>query len=112
MDMATKYKVTEVLFTTKHGEIKVENAKDMIRVVTLRWLSVEPKPKVIVPDNARSLTAVEFNDYMHDLGIMVSFPPAHESWAHGVVERGIQVVKDTATAIHKSICLIKTLKSA
>lgn len=103
MDMATRYKVTEVLFETKHGEIKVENADDMVKVVTLRWLLDKPRPKWVIPDNAKSLTAKRFEEYMGDLGIAVGFPPAHESWAHGLVERGIQQVKETANAIHISM---------
>ena len=103
MDMATRYKVTEVLFETKHGEIKVESANDMVRVVTLRWLADKPRPKWIIPDNAKSLTAKRFEEFMGDLGIAVGFPPAHESWAHGLVERGIQQVKETANAIHISM---------
>ena len=103
MDMATRYKVTEVLFETKHGEIKVETGEDMVRVVTLRWLSDKPRPKLIVPDNAKSLTSMKFVEHMGDLGISVFFPPAYESWAHGMIERGIQIIKETATIIHKSM---------
>ena len=39
---------------------------------------------------------------MSDLGIEVIFPPDHESWAHGLVERGHQLVKETASRIHAS----------
>ena len=73
MDMATRYKVTEVLFETKHGEIKVKSANDMVRVVTLRWLADKPRPKWIIPDNAKSLTAKRFEEFMGDLGIAVGW---------------------------------------
>ena len=103
MDLSTKYKVTETLFQCPHCQVRVEKAEDMIRTVALRWLSDKPRPKVIIPDNAKSLTSAKFCDYMGDLGIIVSFPPDHESWAHGLVERGIQVVKETASRIHLSM---------
>ena len=56
----------------------------------------------MVLDNAKSLTAKKFVDYMSDLGIEVIYPPDHESWAHGLVERGHQLVKETASRIHAS----------
>ena len=102
MDLCTKYKVTDVLFKNKHGTIKNESAEEMIRSVSLRWLSDKPRPRILVPDNAKSLTAKKFVDYMSDLGIEVIYPPDHESWAHGLVERGHQLVKETASRIHAS----------
>eukprot|EP00434_Breviolum_minutum_P013481 symbB.v1.2.011883.t2/scaffold806.1/size231046/10 len=50
MDMATKYKVTETMFTGPHGKIMVESADDLIRVFTLRWLMNLPRPHTIIPD--------------------------------------------------------------
>ncbi|CAL1161233.1 unnamed protein product [Cladocopium goreaui] len=102
MDLCTKYKVTDVLFKNKHGTIKNESAEEMIRSVSLRWLSDKPRPRILVPDNAKSLTAKKFVDYMSDLCIEVIYPPDHESWAHGLVERGHQLVKETASRIHAS----------
>ncbi|CAL1142414.1 unnamed protein product, partial [Cladocopium goreaui] len=102
MDLCTKYKVTDVLFKNKHGTIKNESAEEMIRSVSLRWLSDKPRPRILVPDNAKSLTAKKFVDYMSDLGTEVIYPPDHESWAHGLVERGHQLVKETASRIHAS----------
>ncbi len=102
MDMATKYKVTETMFTCSHGQIKVESADDLIRVFTLRWLMHLPRPHTIIPDNAKSFTAKKFVEAMSDLSISVCFPPDKESWAHGRVERGIQVVKETANRIQLS----------
>ena len=102
MDMATKYKVTETMFTGPHGKIMVESADDLIRVFTLRWLMNLPRPHTIIPDNAKSFTSEKFVDAMSDLSISVCFPPDKESWAHGRVERGIQVVKETANRIRLS----------
>ena len=103
IDIATKYRVVEPLFRAEHGTIKVETAEDMIRTFTTRWLVDKPKPLVVIPDNAKSLTAKKFCDFMADLQIEVNFPPDHESWAHGIVERAIQQVKETASLIAQSL---------
>lgn len=103
IDIATKYRVVEPLFRAEHGTIKVENADDMIRTFTTRWLVDKPKPLVVIPDNAKSLTAQKFCDFLADLQIEVNFPPDHESWAHGIVERAIQQVKETASLIAQSL---------
>ena len=102
MDMATRFKVVEPLFVYGHGQTKVETSDDIIRVVTMRWLMDKPKPKVIIPDNAKSLTSQKFVDYLADLHIQMMPPPDNESWSHGVVERAIGQIKITAEKIQTS----------
>ena len=102
MDMATRFKVVEPLFIYGHGETKVESADDAIRVLTMRWLMDKPKPKVVIPDNAKSLTSKQFGDYLSDLQIQLIPPPDNESWSHGVVERAIGQIKITAEKIQTS----------
>jgi len=102
MDMATRFKVTEPLFVYKHGETKVESADDMIRVMTLRWLQDKPRPKAIIPDNAKSLTSRYFVEYMADVGIQVVPPPDNESWSHGMVENAIGHIKETCNRLQLS----------
>lgn len=60
-----------------HGQIKMEKAEDVIKTVAFRWLSDKPRPKVIIPDNVKSLTSRQFCDYMSDLNTTVSHPPDH-----------------------------------
>ena len=71
MDLCTEYKVTNVLFKNKHGITKNESAEEMNRSVSLRWLADKPRPRILVRDNAKGLTAKKFVDYMSDLGIEV-----------------------------------------
>ena len=101
MDLCTKYKVTEVLFSYPHGTSMVESAEDILRVLTTRWLMDKPKPKIIVPDNAKSMTSQKVAEFLSDLGIALMPPPDNESWSHGVVERAIGHVKSTATLLQE-----------
>jgi hypothetical protein len=103
IDMATRYKVTESLFDYAHGEVKIENADMVIQAITLRWLMDKPRPHVLIPDNAKSLMSQKFVDFMMEMGVEVIPPPDQESWAHGIVERAINLIKTTATKIHMSM---------
>ena len=102
MDMATRFKVVEPLFVYKHGENKVESTDDIIRVVTHRWLMDKPRPKVVIPDNAKSLTSQKFADFLSDLNIQLMPPLDNESWSHGVVERAIGQLKVTCERVQLS----------
>ena len=73
----------------------------MMSSVSVRWLSHKPRPQILDPDNAKSRAAKKFVDYMSDCCLEV-IPPDHESWAHSLVERGHQVVKETASRIQAS----------
>ena len=103
VDIATRYRVTEVLFTYKHGECKVESADLVIKTLTLRWLMDKPRPKTIIPDNAKSLVSQKLTEFLADLGIEVMPPPDNESWAHGITERAIGHIKETASLLQQSL---------
>lgn len=59
----------------------------------------KPRPKLLVGDNANTLTSQKTVDFLADLGIGTFYPPDGESWAHGVAEQGIQQVKETSPLI-------------
>ena len=99
IDMATRYRVTEPLFVYKHGEVKIENTEDVIKIFVMRWLMDKPRPRVIIPDNAKSLSSQKLMDFLGELCIAVVPPPAQESWSHGIVEHAIGHVKETASLI-------------
>ena len=102
MDMATRYKVTDTLFSYPHMESRTETGDQVIMSLTLRWLMDKPRPKVIIPDNAKTLTSKKITDYLSELCIALVPPPDKESWAHGMVERAIKHVKETASLIHQA----------
>ena len=102
MDMATHYRVTEVLASYAFGETYVETSNDVIKCLISRWLMDKPRPKILIPDNANTLISQQVIELMADLGIAVMPPPDNESWAHGVVERNIGHLKEAASRIHKS----------
>ena len=94
--MATRYKVTESLFDYAHADM-------VIQAITLRWLMDKPRPHVLIPDNAKSLMSQKFVDFMMEMGVEVIPPPDQESWAHGILESAINLIKTTATKIHMSM---------
>ena len=99
IDLATKYRVVEVLSTYQHGSCFVETGEDVIRVLTTRWLMDKPRPRVFIPDNAKSLTSKKVMEFLSDLSIAVIPPLDNESWSHGIVERNIGHIKETASLI-------------
>ena len=103
IDIATRYRVTEMLFTYPHGKKLIENTDKVIKAITLRWLMDKPRPHCFIPDNAKSLISAKFSAFMADLGIEVLPPPDHESWAHGVTERAIGQIKEAATHLQQSL---------
>ena len=103
IDLATRYRVTETLFTYKHGELRVENSDMVIKALTTRWLMDKPRPKYLVADNAKTLTSQKVMEFLADLGIETYFPPDGESWAHGITERAIQQVKETASLLQQDL---------
>ena len=54
---------------------------------------------VLVPDNATSMTSRKIKETLSDLNILAEPPAAKDSWAHGLVERSVQKVKDVASKI-------------
>ena len=102
MDMATHYKVTEVVASYKHNSRFTETSDDVIKILVTRWFMDKPRPKVIIPDNAKTLISQKVVDFFADIGVAIMPPPERESWAHGVVERSIGLIKETASKIHKA----------
>ncbi|CAK9088097.1 Uncharacterized protein SCF082_LOCUS41611, partial [Durusdinium trenchii] len=87
----------------KTRNVKVENSEMCIKAITMRWLLDKPRPKVLCPDNAKSLTSQQFVDFFGSVGIQVIHPPDQEPWAHGVAENAINLVKTTASKLQFSM---------
>ena len=102
MDMATHYRVTETLATYPYSKTYVETADDVLRVLLTRWIMDKPKPKILIPDNANTFLSQKVVEFCADVGITVMPPPDNESWAHGVVERTVQHLKEAANRIYSS----------
>ena len=99
IDLATKFKVTTCLHKCPLYEMKMETTAQLLEAFTKLWLADKPKPICLVPDNARSMISQQMRTVMSDLNISVEPPPAKESWAHGLVERAVQEVKDVSSKI-------------
>jgi hypothetical protein len=103
IDLATKFRATETLFTYKHGEYQTETADQVIRALMLRWLVDKPRPRYVVFDNANTMTSTKTVEILADVGIQPFFPPEGESWAHGITERGVGQIKETASLLQQSL---------
>ena len=103
IDLATRYRVIDVLFKYKHGEKKIENSDMVIKSLVTKWFMDKPRPKYLVPDNAKSLMSLQISEFMNELRIAVVPPPDQEKWAHGITERAIGHIKATASLIQSSM---------
>ena len=100
MDLATRFKVTSTLLTYELYEMKQESTDQLLNAFCSRWLADKPKPLVLVPDNAKSMTSAHMRQVLSDLNIQIDPPAAKESWAHGLMERAVQETKNVANKIH------------
>ena len=61
----------------------------------------KPRPKVLIPDNAKSFSSGRFSEFFGSIGISVVTPPDKESWAHGLAERSVGLVKEVANKLQR-----------
>ena len=101
MDVATRFRMVETLFVYNYDKARSESTDDMIRVITLRWIMTKPRPKVLIPDNAKSFSSGRFSEFFGSIGISVVTPPDKESWAHGLAERSVGLVKEVANKLQR-----------
>ena len=99
MDVATKLRIVQPLYVYDFLQMKPETAKDFIKTFAERWLGIFPKPKVLLPDSAKSFASEETLDFLSGLNILVHYTAEKESWAHRTVEAAVQDFKTTASAI-------------
>ena len=63
MDAATKFKVVAPLNEYSYKEQHNESGEEVITAFSRFWLADEPKPLVVVPDNANTLTSTTFREF-------------------------------------------------
>ena len=80
--------------------MKQESTDQLLDAFCSRWLADKPKPLVLVPDNAKSMTSAHMRQVLSDLNIQIDPPAAKESWAHGPMERAAQETKNVASKVH------------
>ncbi|CAE7822031.1 unnamed protein product, partial [Symbiodinium sp. CCMP2456] len=100
MDYATKLRVVVPIKTVEIMAMHAESAEDVIQAFSERWLSVFPKPQVMIMDSAKTFTSAKMHEFLSSLNILPHFIAEKEHWSHGVAEAAIQDVKTTATSIH------------
>ena len=63
MDLATKLRVVCPLFMYNFLEMKTESGPDLIKALSERWLSLFPKPKLLVLDAAKSFVSDAVHEF-------------------------------------------------
>ena len=102
MDLATKFKVTKILMKCGLSEQKTETTEQLLEAFTQLWLQDKPKPVYLIPDNAKSMISMRMREVLSDFNIVLDPPAPKESWAHGLLERAVQEVKEVASKISLS----------
>ncbi|OLQ00692.1 hypothetical protein AK812_SmicGene16628 [Symbiodinium microadriaticum] len=100
MDLATKLRVVCPLFAYDFLEMRTESGSDLIKAFSERWLSLFPKPKLLVLDAAKSFSSDAVHEFASNVNVALSYVAEKEAWAHGVIEAGVKDLKMTASAIH------------
>ena len=100
MDVATKLRAIQPLFSYGFLETRAESGADVIKAFSERWLGTFPKPRVVLLDSGKSFVSEGVQDFFSNLNIMTHYVAGKESWAHGTVEAAIQDVKRTASTIY------------
>ncbi|OLP94791.1 Copia protein [Symbiodinium microadriaticum] len=100
MDVATKLRAAHVLYHCDFLEMRAESGGDFIKAFSERWLSMFPRPRVLILDSARSFMSEQTSEFLTDLQILVHYVAEKEPWANGVIEAAVQDVKHTASAIY------------
>ena len=97
MDLATKFKVTRILMQCGLNEQKTETTDQILDAFSQLWLQDKPKPIFLIPDNAMSMTSRKMREALSDFNITLDPPAPKESWAHGLLERANQEIKEVAS---------------
>ena len=100
MDMATRLRAVQPLFSYDFLQMKAESSEQVIQALSERWLSVFPKPQLLVLDSAKTFISRQFHDFASSINLELHYVAEKEHWAHGLVEAATQDVKHTASAIH------------
>ena len=100
MDVATKLRVAHVLYLCDFLEMRAESGGEFIKALSERWLSLFPRPRVLILDSAKSFMSEQTSDFLTDLQILVHYVAEKEPWANGVIEAAVKGVKHTASAIY------------
>ncbi|CAE7227772.1 unnamed protein product, partial [Symbiodinium sp. CCMP2456] len=100
MDYATKLRAVVPLKTVEVMAMQAENAEDVIQAFSERWLSVFPKPQVVIMGAAKTFTSARTHEFLSSINILPHLIAEKEHWSHGVAEAAVQDVKATATSIH------------
>ncbi|CAL1159019.1 unnamed protein product [Cladocopium goreaui] len=99
MDLATKFKVTRILMQCGLNEQKTETTDQILDAFSQLWLQDKPKPMFLIPDNAMSMTSRKMREALSDFNITLDPPAPKESWAHGLLERANQEIKEVASKV-------------
>lgn len=99
MDLATHFKAVNIINSYGIHEQQAESSREVVDALFTTWLKDKPKMKILVPDNAKTLSGDALRSTLSDIGIQLEVPPVKESWSHGMIERRVQKVKRIASKL-------------
>ena len=99
MDLATKLRKVIHLFTFPFEEARNETGEQVVEALATGWLADKPKPQHCIFDAAHSFESKTVVDFLGEMNICAGYTPEKEPWAHGIVERAMAEIKDTAQVL-------------
>ena len=99
MDLATKLRVAHIIKEYDNMTMEAENAEDIITGFSEKWLSILPKPDLVILDSSKTFTSEKLREFLININVQVHIIAEKEPWANGVVEAAIQDIKNVASAI-------------
>lgn len=70
------------------------NSQVLLGCFARQWLADKPKPLTLIPDNAKTMVSQHMRESLSQINVSLQPPAAKESWAHGLVERAVQKLKE------------------
>ena len=76
------------------GWIGNKTPKEVIRVISEKWLSYFGSPKIILSDNGGEFQNEEFYVFAERFGIELRATPSESPWSNGICEKWVGLTKD------------------
>ena len=96
--LATKLRVAHIIKEYDNMTMEAESSEDIIKGFSEKWLSILPKPDLVVLDSSKTFTSEKLRDFLTNINVQVHITAEKEPWANGVAEAAIQDVKHVASA--------------
>eukprot|EP00434_Breviolum_minutum_P027979 symbB.v1.2.024754.t1/scaffold2367.1/size81165/7 len=84
IDLATKLRVAQIIKEYDIMTMEAESSEDIIKGFSEKWLSILPKPDLVVLDSSKTFTSEKLRDFLTNINVQVHITAETEPWANGV----------------------------